>query len=76
MAAGVLFNRGDVVIMLPPYVGSGQFGHDQWTGGTFTVLSRMLGDSDYKLIRGRWAEVPPASEWEVIAHVSRLEGQA
>lgn len=66
------FAPGDVVYMKPPYIGNGRFGVDAYTNLLHTVLKSMDG-SNYKLARGRFRELPPSSEWTVIAHESRLE---
>lgn len=82
------YSPGDLVEVLPAYIGAGSYAPDG-TEGIYTVLRRMLGlpppfpsdgprshSADYKLVRGdRRVELASGQrfEWELISHASRLQ---
>jgi len=60
---------GDVVQVGPAYRGGNTFQGDG-TEGVYTVVALLT--SDCKLARGTYTEPPPAEEWDLICHPSRL----
>ena len=66
------FAAGEQVMVLPPYVGSGRLGCDDWTGRIMEVYGPCCDRGDYYL-RSNGEDRPREWPWwTVIMHSSRL----